>query len=302
MTILDTILRHTRDALAHTMRKVPLEAVEGDIDAERTPRSLVEALRRDDLAIIAESKKRSPSKGQLRDAYDPAAHARAYEQAGAAALSILTEPHFFDGHPLHLRAARAATSLPILRKDFIVDAYQIAEARAWGADAVLLIASALDATLLRELQAAADHYGLDALLEVHAPEDLQHIDWNRARLVGVNNRDLRTFEVDLTRAPAVFAHLPDGVVCVAESGLRDAATLVQLRRQGTDAVLIGEAFMRADDPGAALRTLREEVAALLRETPDGELRCPLPRTTRDALQGVPRNAPTSQHQLPRRVP
>lgn len=270
MTILDTILDHTRAALAATMQAVPLADVERSITAPPPGRRFSDALRGDTLAFIAESKKRSPSKGLLREAYNAAANARAYDAAGAAALSILTEPAFFDGHPDHLHAARAATHLPLLRKDFVVHPYQVAEARAWGADAVLLIASALDAALLTDLQAAADAYGVDVLLEVHDEADLDKIDWARARVVGVNNRDLRTFEVDVTRAPRVFAHLPAPVVRVAESGLRDASTLASLRRAGTDAVLIGETFMRAPDPGAALAALRAEVETLLAQQPSYE--------------------------------
>lgn len=265
MSILDDILLKTRETVARRRRDEPVSRLLAAPAFSRPTRSLADALRGPELAFIAESKRRSPSKGLLRDPYDAAANAQSYTAGGAAALSILTEPDFFGGAPEHLTAARAVTDLPILRKDFVVDEYQLAEARAWGADAVLLIAAALDPSLLRHLQQAAQDLGLDVLLEVHEAAELDGIDWTLARVVGVNNRDLTTFEVDVARAPRVFAHLPGEVVRVAESGLRAATTLATLRRQGTDAVLIGETFMRAPDPGAALSTLRHEVRVLLEQ-------------------------------------
>ncbi len=267
MTILDEILAHTRATVARRKVQTPVEMLKEMPGFSRAPRALAPALRRPHLAIIAESKKQSPSKGLLRAEYDAAANAAAYTQAGADALSVLTEPDFFGGHPDHLVAARAATTLPVLRKDFILDLYQIAEARAWGADAVLLIAAALDPALLRELYESATEMGLSVLVEVHGEGELDTLDLDRIEIVGVNNRDLKSFEVDVTRAPRIFDLLPRRIVRVAESGLRDAATLASLRRAGTDAVLIGETFMRAPQPGERLRVLRHEVQALLEHYP-----------------------------------
>lgn len=266
MSILDTILQQTRATVARRKLDTSASDLLRSDGFQRVPVPFAPALRQPDLAFIAESKRRSPSKGLLRDPYDAAANARAYTAAGAAALSILTEPDFFDGSPEHLQAARQVTKLPLLRKDFVVDEYQLLEARAWGADAVLLIAAVHESDLLRHLQQVAAELGLGALIEVHEASEFDRIDWDQAEVVGVNNRNLQTFQVDTSRAPRVFAHLPKQVARVAESGLRDAATLASLRRAGTDAVLIGEAFMRAENPGEALADLRQRVQVLL-ETP-----------------------------------
>ncbi len=262
MTILDTILERTRETVARRKRETPVSDLQHAPGAARPTVPFAPALAGREMAFIAESKKRSPSKGVIREPYSAADNARAYTRAGAAALSILTEPDFFGGSPGDLAAARAATTLPLLRKDFVVDEYQLFEARAWGADAVLLIAAALDGAHLRSLQQAADALGLGVLVEVHGEAELDRLDWHLARVVGVNNRDLRTFRVDVSRAPRVLARVPSGIVRVAESGLGDAATIAHLHRQGIGAVLIGEAFMRAPDPGAALAALRAEVQAL----------------------------------------
>ncbi len=269
MTILDTILEKTRQTVAARRRETPVSRLEVLPGFARTPRSLHAALRGDGLAFIAESKRRSPSKGLLREPYSASDNARAYTHAGAAALSVLTEPEFFGGAPGDLVAARGQTDLPILRKDFVVDEYQLFEARAWGADAVLLIAAALEPAQLRHFQQVCHTLGMDALVEVHEAAELDGLDWSLTRIVGVNNRDLRTFEVDTDRAPRVFAHIPEGVARVAESGLRDAATIARLARAGTDAVLIGETFMRAPNPGVALATLRQDVQALLEHASAG---------------------------------
>jgi indole-3-glycerol phosphate synthase len=209
----------------------------------------------DGINVIAECKRRSPSKGVLRAEYDPVAIARAYAAAGAAALSILTEPTFFDGALAHLEAVRRAVDVPILRKDFIVSEYQLFEARAAGADAVLLIVAALPAADLRRLASRADDLGLDALVEVHDGEELQVALDAGARIVGVNNRNLRTLDVDVRASEALIGRIPSGVVAVSESGLRTADDLVRLRGLGCRAFLIGERFMTATDPGAELKTL-----------------------------------------------
>lgn len=210
--------------------------------------------------IIAECKRRSPSKGILREQYDAGAIAASYEAAGAAAISVLTEPAFFDGALAHLAAVRAAVSVPVLRKDFIVTRYQLAEARAAGADAVLLIAAALDDETLRDLLRSAEAYGLDALVEVHDAEELERAVSAGAAIIGVNSRNLHTLDVDTAALHALAGRIPLGVVAVAESGIRDAATVQALRGEGYRAFLVGERFMTAEDPGAALAALLQESA------------------------------------------
>jgi indole-3-glycerol phosphate synthase len=205
--------------------------------------------------IIAECKRRSPSRGVLRRDYDPVALARGYERAGAAALSVLTEPAFFDGAPEHLQAVRAAVAVPILRKDFIVDSYQVLEARAWGADAVLLIAAALNDAGLASLVRHATELGLAALVEAHDATELTRALEAGAHVIGVNNRNLRTLAVDTATAADLIDLLPDEIVAVAESGLRSRADIDRLGAAGYDAFLIGEQFMTASDPARALAGL-----------------------------------------------
>jgi indole-3-glycerol phosphate synthase len=207
--------------------------------------------------IIAECKRRSPSRGVLRRDYDPVAIAEGYEKGGAAAISVLTEPTFFDGTLDHLRAVRNAVGIPVLRKDFIVSEYQLLEARAAGADAVLLIVAALDSRALARLHAQASALGLDVLVEVHSSDELSVAIDAGAQIVGVNNRNLRTLAVDVTASETLAARMPRGMVTVSESGLRTAADLVGLRQVGYHAFLIGERFMTAVDPGQALRELIE---------------------------------------------
>ncbi|MGB7220366.1 MAG: indole-3-glycerol phosphate synthase TrpC [Vicinamibacterales bacterium] len=205
--------------------------------------------------VIAECKRRSPSRGVLRADYDPAAIAKGYERAGAAAISVLTEPTFFDGALEHLVAVRDAVGLPLLRKDFFVSEYQLFEAKASGADAVLLIVAALERAELRTLHARAIALGLDVLVEVHDDDELLGAIDAGARIIGVNNRNLRTLAVDVGASDALMARLPHGVVAVSESGLRTAGDLLRLRQLGYHAFLIGERFMTAPDPGEALRGL-----------------------------------------------
>jgi indole-3-glycerol phosphate synthase len=264
VTILDEIIAATHATVAARRRTLPRGQLEAADGFARPVLDFEGALREEGVAFIAESKRRSPSKGLLRDPYDPVAIVEGYADAGAAAASILTEPDFFEGAPEHLQAVRAAVpALPLLRKDFVVDEYQLYEARVWGADAVLLIAAALDRVHVRDLQDAAAGLGLHVLLEVHSPFELDRVDFARTRIVGVNHRDLRTFEVNLGRSQEVFAYLPAGIVRVAESGLRTPDDIAEVARHGADAVLVGEAFMREADPGAALRALREGVAERL---------------------------------------
>ena len=205
--------------------------------------------------VIAECKKRSPSKGVLRADYNPAAHARAYADAGAVAISVLTEPTFFDGSPEHLRDVRAAVDLPLLRKDFIITEYQLIEAAVLGADAVLLIVGALDQRTLASLLRVAQGLSLAALVEIHDVDQLHRAVDAGARIIGVNSRNLRTLSVD----PDVFAHLaaqlPRGTTKVAESGIRTREDIARLSRIGYDAFLVGERLIAQADPGAALREL-----------------------------------------------
>lgn len=205
--------------------------------------------------IIAECKRRSPSKGILRAEYDPAAHARAYAKAGAAAISVLTEPTFFDGSPDHLRDVRAAVTLPILRKDFIVSEYQLIEAAVLGADAALLIVGALEQSQLTTLLGAAERLSLAALVEIHDAAELRRAVDAGARVIGVNSRNLRTLSVDHGVLDRIAAELPADVTAVAESGIRTHGDIERLSRAGYHAFLVGERLIAQPDPGVALREL-----------------------------------------------
>lgn len=211
--------------------------------------------RTDRVNVIAECKRRSPSRGVLRTNYDPAAQAASYERGGAAAVSVVTEPTFFDGSLEHLRAVAERVSIPILRKDFIVDEYQIAEARLAGADAVLLVAAALTDERLRSLSASARRLGLDVVVEVHDAIELDRVLAADADIIGVNNRNLRTLAVDTQVCARLIGKIPKSVVAVAESGLTSAAELAALRRAGYRAFLVGERLMTSADPVAVLREL-----------------------------------------------
>ena len=229
--------------------------------AAHTPRpgSFKAALTRSGgVNIIAECKRRSPSRGVLAVNYDPGAIASGYERAGAAAVSVLTEPAFFDGHLDHLIAVRAATGLPVLRKDFVVDRYQVLEARAAGADAILLIAAALTPPALHELHQSATQAGLDVLVEIHDVAELPIALDAGASIIGVNNRNLRTLAVDTEVSRQAVELIPEHVVAVAESGLKTGADLRDLAHAGYDAFLMGERFMSTPDPGGALAQIIED--------------------------------------------
>jgi indole-3-glycerol phosphate synthase len=255
VSILDRIVDSVRTRLEDTRRKVPLADVRRH--AEQAPRrpSFREALAAPGTSLIAEAKCASPSRGVLRDPYDPADLARTYEAAGARAMSVLTEPEFFRGSPDHLRAVRDACSLPLLRKDFVVDAYQLWEARAWGASAALLIVAALDDVQLRDLHALTEELGLDALVEAHTEDEADRALGSGARIVGVNNRDLRTFETDRATTARVASRLPDDVLLVSESGIHTRAHVREVEAAGASAVLVGEALVTADDPAARIAEL-----------------------------------------------
>ena len=263
-SLLRTIVAASRKAASEREVRVPVAALEKSFAAGREGRFRA-ALEADDRSesprVIAECKRRSPSKGILRDDYDPEAMAKSYEKAGAAAISVLTEPTFFDGAIDHLAAVGRAVEIPVLRKDFIVTGYQIAEARAAGADAVLLIAAALTDVELNELIRRAEAYGLDALVEVHDASELERAVAAGAAIIGVNSRNLHTLAVDTSVFHALAARMPRGVVAVAESGITSAAAIAELRAGGYRAFLIGERFMTASDPGDALASLLKGLPA-----------------------------------------
>ena len=222
-----------------------------------SPRDFAAALQSPGLSVIAEMKQRTPSLGVLTDAYHPADLARRYTEGGAAAISVLTHMAGFGGRPEHVGAVRAVTSLPILRKDFITDPYEIAEARASGADAVLLIAAAMESELLGRLVASALHREVAALVEVHDERELDAAVVAGARIVGVNHRNLRTFEVDLGLTERLRTRIPPGVIVVAESGIHSVADARRMHDAGADAILVGEELMRASDPSAKIRELTQ---------------------------------------------
>jgi indole-3-glycerol phosphate synthase len=259
--LLEAIVAATRARVSAAMAREPRAELERRALA-RVPAGdrFLAALMRPAINIIAECKRRSPSRGVLRTAYDPVAIARAYERAGAAAISVLTEPGFFDGSLDHLSAIRDAVAVPLLRKDFVIDEYQLLEARACGADAVLLIVAALPDAELRALSHRAAELGLAALVEVHDVDECERGLAAGAQLVGVNNRNLRTLQVDLDASRAVAARLPRQVVAVSESGLKTPGDLQAMRGLGYQAFLMGERFMIEPDPGAALQELLAALA------------------------------------------
>ena len=258
MTILDEILATTREDVARRRRAVPEPALQ-ECDGGRVAGAFREALSAPGLAVIAEHKRRSPSAGPIRPGSSVAEIARAYERGGAAAMSVLTEERHFDGSLEDLREAGRACALPLLRKDFIVDSYQLAEAAWAGAAAVLLIVAALEPAALRSLHDEARERGLDALVEVHDEFELGVALGAGAAIVGINNRDLRDFSVEIERTFALRDAVPEGVVVVSESGISTPAHLARLQRNGVHAALVGERLMRAADPAAELAALRSEL-------------------------------------------
>lgn len=256
--ILQKILATKAQEVAAARAALPLNEIKARAADADAPRDFVAAIRAKHAAklpaVIAEIKKASPSKGLIRPDFRPADHARDYEAAGAACLSVLTDEPYFQGSPDYLRDARAAVSLPVLRKDFMIDEYQIYQARAWGADAVLLIAAALDEDTLRRLEDAAHEAGMAVLLELHEEAELEKCRRLNTPLRGVNNRNLRTFEVSLEQTLRLLPAL-SGHIVVTESGIRSKADVDFMRGHGVETFLIGESFMRADDIEAAVRAL-----------------------------------------------
>jgi indole-3-glycerol phosphate synthase len=265
--VLARILQSTREELQRRKRAVPQPVLEerlagaaGKVTARTSVRGLHAALTQPGIAVIAEFKRRSPSAGELREQAQLDEIVRAYARGGASAVSVLTEEANFGGSLDDLRAARHICALPLLRKDFIVDEYQLIEAAIAGADAVLLIVAALDPATLARLHDAARALDLDVLVEVHDRGELDRALGVGARLIGINNRDLRDFSVDVGRTTLLRGAIPDGIAVVSESGIAEASQLRSLQREGVDAVLVGESLMRAGDPQRALRRLLGEAA------------------------------------------
>ena len=257
--ILNKIIATKHDELAVLMRAKPLSAVRAEAEANHDIRDFAAAIEgkisAGKSAVIAEVKKASPSKGVLRENFVPADIAKSYEAGGAACLSVLTDAPYFQGSVAYLQAARAACNLPVIRKDFIVDAYQVYEARAMGADCILLIVGALEVHQMQALEMLAHELGMAVLVESHEAAELDAALTLKTPLIGINNRDLRTFNVSLSTTTDLLAKIPAGKRVITESGILTTADVAYMRSRDVNAYLVGEAFMRAPDPGAALAAL-----------------------------------------------
>ena len=258
--ILDEIIRKTKDDLEKRKVEYPVEWLGRSLAynpfVPKDVQTFLRSTEENPYRIIAEVKKASPSKGIIREDFDPVVIAQAYEQGGADALSVLTEPHWFKGDKEYLGMIRRYVSIPLLRKDFIVDKYQIVEALAYGADFILLIAKALSRKELKALYEYALHLGLEVLVEIHDKSDLVKAMFAGANIVGINHRNLETFEMDMSLSEKLIPLIPNGKIIVAESGINDHETVVELNKVGADAFLVGEHFMRQDDITAAIKALK----------------------------------------------
>ena len=257
--ILAKIAAYKRDEIAAAKRRRPLAALERDAKAAGAPRGFVRAIERrltaGDYALIAEIKKASPSKGLIRDDFDPALLAAAYQAGGACCLSVLTDTPSFAGSLDDLAKARAACTLPVIRKDFMYDPYQVTQARAYGADCIVIIMAAVDDACAGELEAAAAAATMDVLIEVHDEKELERALRLKSKLIGINNRDLKTFSTTLATCERLARLVPPGRVVVGESGIFTAGDLARLAKAGISAFLVGESLMRQDDVAAATRAL-----------------------------------------------
>ncbi|QTR47548.1 indole-3-glycerol phosphate synthase TrpC [Thiothrix litoralis] len=257
--ILQKILRTKQEEIAARSAVRPLAQLAEEAASASPVRGFIQSMRQriaaGDSAVIAEIKKASPSKGLIRADFDPPAIAASYEQGGAACLSVLTDAPYFQGHESYLQTARAACQLPVIRKDFIVDPYQVFEARAIGADCILLIVAALADAQMKDLYALARELGMDALIEVHDKDELERALRLNAPLIGINNRNLRTFETSLQTTIDLLPDVPEEVLLVTESSIHTQADVKLMRDHGVHAFLVGEAFMRAQDPGSELNKL-----------------------------------------------
>lgn len=257
MTILDTIVEKKWEEIEKAKAAVPLSQLQAQIGAAPPVRDFRQALEQTGgVAIIAEVKKASPSAGVIREDFDPVGIARTYAEHGASCISVLTDQHFFQGDLQYLTAIRREVSLPLLRKDFLLDPYQVFEARAAGADAILLIAEILDKEKLKELLTLAEDLGMQALVELYEADNLPLVLESGARLIGINNRNLKTFVTTLDHTIALAGSMPNGVCLVSESGIRSYDDVERLQAAGAKAVLVGETLMRALDIGQQLRALR----------------------------------------------